>query len=61
VLAEAGGELANVGIVFLSLALRVGGSPVPGGPSLHDLALPGGFLLLMISLSASERPLGRLI
>jgi hypothetical protein len=60
-LTEAGGELADACIVRLSPALGVGGSPGPGGPSLRDLALPSGFLALVIGLGSSECALGRLI
>ena len=61
VLAEAGGEIGDTGVVRVSLALCVGGFPVPGGPDLRDPPLPCRFLSLMVSLGSCELALGRLM
>ena len=58
VLAEASGQLGYMRVARLGLALRLGGSPSPGGPSFRDHALSRGFPLPVIILSASERLLG---
>src|SRR5208282_1886867 len=60
VLAEASGQLRDMRVARLSLALRLGGSHSLGGPSLRGHALSRGFPLPVIILGASERLLGGL-